>query len=236
MFIINAWNWLLDAASSWNLLAITIRLLFALAVGLIIGIDRERKRRVAGIKTHILVCLGSALVMITSQYMMLTFGEVAADVSRMGAQVISGVGFLGVGTIIVTGRNQVKGLTTAASIWVCACVGLAAGIGFIEGVVIVLILLVFTLKVLGKLDTIVRKTGREVDLYIEFTDNKALLQFCDKVKEDGHQVVKMQIGKWDGENDYPNALFSIRTKDRDRASKLAVELRRLKYVKSIEEL
>ncbi len=116
MFIINAWNWLLDAASSWNLLAITIRLLFALFVGLIIGIDRERKRRVAGIKTHILVCLGSALVMITSQYMMLTFGEVAADVSRMGAQVISGVGFLGVGTIIVTGRNQVKGLTTAASI------------------------------------------------------------------------------------------------------------------------
>lgn len=235
MFIINAWNWLLNAASSWNLLAITIRLLFALLVGLIVGIDRERKRRVAGIKTHILVCLGSALVMITSQYMMVKFGDMA-DISRMGAQVISGVGFLGVGTIIVTGRNQVRGLTTAASIWVCACVGLAAGIGFIEGVVITLILLVLTLKVLGKLDTIVRKTGREVDLYIEFTDNKALLQFCDKVKEDGHQVVKMQIGKWDGENDYPNALFSIRTKDRDRASKLAVELRRLKYVKSIEEL
>ena len=128
MFIVDAWNWLLDAASSWSLLAITIRLLFALVVGLIIGIDRERKRRVAGIKTHILVCLGSALVMITSQYMMVEFGDMA-DISRMGAQVISGVGFLGVGTIIVTGRNQVKGLTTAASIWVCACVGLAADRG-----------------------------------------------------------------------------------------------------------
>ena len=235
MFLINAWNWLLDMASSWNLLAITIRLLFALTVGLIIGIDRERKRRVAGIKTHILVCLGSALVMITSQYMMIEFGEIA-DISRMGAQVISGVGFLGVGTIIVTGRNQVKGLTTAASIWVCACVGLAAGIGFIAGVVIVLILLVLTLKVLGKLDTVVRKSGKEVDLYIEFVDNKALLNFCDKIKTDGHHITKMQIGKWDGENDYPNALFSIRTKDRDHASKLAVELRRLKYVKVVEEL
>ena len=235
MFIVNAWNWLLDAASSWSLLAIAIRLLFALIVGLIIGIDRERKRRVAGIKTHILVCLGSALVMITSQYMMEAFGDVA-DISRMGAQVISGVGFLGVGTIIVTGRNQVKGLTTAASIWVCACVGLAAGIGFIEGVIIVLVLLVFTLKVLGKLDTLVRKGAKEVDLYIEFVDNKSLLTFCDKIKADGHTIVKMQIGKWDGEHDLPNALFSIRTKDRDQVARLAVELRRLKYVKSVEEL
>jgi len=235
MFIVDAWNWLLDAASSWSLLAITIRLLFALVVGLIIGIDRERKRRVAGIKTHILVCLGSALVMITSQYMMVEFGDMA-DISRMGAQVISGVGFLGVGTIIVTGRNQVKGLTTAASIWVCACVGLAAGIGFIEGVVITLLLLVFTLKVLGKLDTIVRKGAKEVDLYIEFVDNKGLLSFCDKMKTDGHKIVKMQIGKCESENDFPNALFSIRTKDRDHIAKLAVELRRLKYVKSVEEL
>lgn len=235
MFIVNAWNWLLDAASSWSLLAVTIRLLFALIVGLIVGIDRERKRRVAGIKTHILVCLGAALVMITSQYMMVEFGDMA-DISRMGAQVISGVGFLGVGTIIVTGRNQVKGLTTAASIWVCACVGLAAGIGFIEGVIIVLILLIFTLKVLGKLDTLVRKGAKEVDLYIEFIDNKSLLSFCDKMKEEGHKIVKMQIGKCESENDLPNALFSIRTKDRDHASKLAVELRRLKYVKSVEEL
>ncbi len=235
MFIINAWNWLLDAASTWSLLAVTIRLLFALVVGLIVGIDRERKRRVAGIKTHILVCLGSALVMITSQYMMVEFGDMA-DISRMGAQVISGVGFLGVGTIIVTGRNQVKGLTTAASIWVCACVGLAAGIGFIEGVIIVLVLLVFTLKVLGRLDTLVRKGAKEVDLYIEFVDNKGLLTFCDKIKADGHHIVKMQIGRCDGENDFPNALFSIRTKDRDHVAKLAVELRRLKYVKSVEEL
>jgi len=235
MFILDAWNWLLDTCSSWSLLAIAIRLLFALVVGLIVGIDRERKRRVAGIKTHILVCLGSALVMITSQYMMVEFGDMA-DISRMGAQVISGVGFLGVGTIIVTGRNQVRGLTTAASIWVCACVGLAAGIGFIEGVVIVLILLVLTLKVLGKLDTIVRKGAKEVDLYIEFIDNKGLLSFCDKMKTDGHRIVKMQLGKCDNENELPNAIFSIRTKDRDHVSKLAVELRRLKYVKSVEEL
>jgi hypothetical protein len=100
----------------------------------------------------------------------------------------------------------------------------------------VLFLRVLTLKVLVKLDTVVRKSGREVDLYIEFVDNKSLLSFCDKVKADGHTIVKMQIGKWDGEHDYPNALFSIRTKDRDHIAKLPVEIRRLKYVKSVEEL
>ena len=235
MFIVNGWKWLVDLTASWSIAAVAVRLLLALIVGLVVGIDRERKRRVAGIKTHILVCLGSALVMITSQYMMVRFGDMA-DISRMGAQVISGVGFLGVGTIIVTGRNQVRGLTTAASIWVCACVGLAAGIGFVEGVLIVLVLLVLTLKVLGKLDTIVRKGAKEVDLYIEFVDNKGILNFCDKMKADGHKIVKMQIGKCENENDLPNALFSIRTKDRDHVAKLAVELRRLKYVKSVEEL
>ena len=235
MFIVNAWNWLLDTASSWSVLAVAIRLFFALIVGLIIGIDRERKRRVAGIKTHILVCLGSALVMITSQYMMVEFGDMA-DISRMGAQVISGVGFLGVGTIIVTGRNQVKGLTTAASIWVCACVGLAAGIGFIEGVVITLLLLVFTLKVLGRLDTLVQKSAKEVDLYIDFKDNKGVLLFCEKMKKDGYRIVKMQIGKCENENDPPNILVSVRTKDRDQVARLAVELRRMSYIKAVEEL
>ena len=104
------------------------------------------------------------------------------------------------------------------------------------GVLIILLLLVFTLKLIGKLDTVVRKGARELDFYIEFFDNKGLLMFCDKIKADGHRIVKMQIGKCDGENDFPNALFSIRTKDKDHVAKLAVEMRRLKYVKSVEEL
>ena len=102
MFILDAWNWLVETTASWSALGILIRLLLALSVGLVIGIDREMKRRVAGIKTHILVCLGAALVMVTSQYMMMNF-ENSGDPARLGAQVISGVGFLGVGTIIVTG-------------------------------------------------------------------------------------------------------------------------------------
>ncbi len=234
MFIIDAWKWLVDTTASWSTLGILIRLLLALSVGLVIGIDRERKRRVAGIKTHILVCLGAALVMITSQYMSVNF-ENGGDPARLGAQVISGVGFLGVGTIIVTGRNQVRGLTTAASIWVCACVGLAAGVGFIEGVLATLLLLVFTLKVIGKLDTIIHRRSKAFDLYIEFKNNKGLTQFSEKMKADDVKLISMQVGKGETEEDGPNAIVSVRLHERER-EKFVESLRREKYIKLIEQL
>ena len=234
MFIVNIWNWIVHTCEGFSMLSITIRLLLAMGVGLVIGIDREMKRRVAGIKTHILVCVGAAMVMITSQYMLTQFGT--GDPARLGAQVISGVGFLGVGTIIVTGRNQVRGLTTAASIWACACLGLAAGIGFIEGVIVALVCIVFTLKVLGKLDKVVQKRAREIDFYIEFENNEGLNQFSEKMKEDGHRIVRIQIGKCEGEGEYPNALVNIRVKDRDRMNVFFAEIRHLTYVRFVEEL
>jgi putative Mg2+ transporter-C (MgtC) family protein len=142
MFIIDAWKWLVDTTASWSTLGILIRLLLALSVGLVIGIDRERKRRVAGIKTHILVCLGAALVMITSQYMSVNF-ENGGDPARLGAQVISGVGFLGAGTIMKS-KASIKGITTAASIWAVACVGLACGAGFYVGALVATIFIIGT--------------------------------------------------------------------------------------------
>jgi putative Mg2+ transporter-C (MgtC) family protein len=234
MFIVNIWNWIVHTCEGFSMLSITIRLLLAMGVGLVIGIDREMKRRVAGIKTHILVCVGAAMVMITSQYMLTQFGT--GDPARLGAQVISGVGFLGVGTIIVTGRNQVRGLTTAASIWACACLGLAAGIGFIEGVIVALVCIVFTLKVLGKLDKVVQKRAREIDFYIEFENNEGLNKFSEKMKEDGNRIVRIQIGKCEGEGEYPNALVNIRVKDRDRMNVFFAEIRHLTYVRFVEEL
>ena len=142
----------MSAAEGWSTTAMVIRMVSALIIGTVIGIDRALKRRGAGIKTHTLVCLGAALVMMTGQYIKMNF-EGNMDIARMGAQVISGVGFLGVGTIIVTGKNQIRGLTTAAGLWACACLGLAVGIGFVKGAFITLILVMITLKFLTKLDT-----------------------------------------------------------------------------------
>ncbi len=234
MFIIKAWNWLVDTMADWSTLSIFMRLCLSLIVGLIIGIDREMKRRVAGIKTHILVCLGATIVMITSQYMALELGS-SGDMGRLGAQVISGVGFLGVGTIIVTGRNQVRGLTTAASIWVCACMGLASGIGFVEGVLITLVMLIFTLKVLGRLDKIVHYKAKTFDLYIEFTDNKGLTKFIQRMENDKIKMTMTQIGKGETEEDGPNAIVAIKLLEKER-EKFMTSLQRERYIKLIQQL
>lgn len=116
-----------------NLASVCLRIVLSLIIGGILGLERGRKNRPAGFRTYILVCLGSTLVMMTNQYVYQVFGT--SDPTRMGAQVVSGIGFLGAGTIIVTGRQQIKGITTAAGMWTSACCGLAIGIGFYEGAI-----------------------------------------------------------------------------------------------------
>ena len=120
--------------SEWTWQNIFVRILSALVLGIVIGIDRGVKRRGGGARTTITVCLGAAMVMLMEQYLEALYPE-RLDISRIAAQVISGVGFLGAGSILVSG-HQIKGLTSAASIWTCACIGLAVGIGFLDGAVI----------------------------------------------------------------------------------------------------
>ena len=109
-------------------LAILLRILAAVVIGGLIGLERGMKNRPAGLRTYMLVCVGACVVMLTNQYIFQT--SATGDPTRMAAQVVSGIGFLGAGTIIVTRRNQIKGLTTAAGLWASAGVGLALGIGF----------------------------------------------------------------------------------------------------------
>ena len=104
-----------------------IKLLLATLCGGLVGLEREMKGRPAGLKTFSLVCVGATLAMITNEYIYVTLAHGSGDSARMAAQVISGIGFLGAGTIIVTGQSQVRGLTTAAALWVTASVGIAIG-------------------------------------------------------------------------------------------------------------
>lgn len=230
------WKEMLEIAQGWSLEALIIRMFWAMLVGTLIGIDREMKNRSAGIKTHVLVCIGAALVMMTSQYIQVAFPEVKADLNRIGAQVISGVGFLGVGTIIVTGKNQVRGLTTAAGLWACACCGLAVGIGFIDGTVIALIFIMFTLKVLNLLDVRIHKNAKILDIYLEFENNKAVRQFTEdmhglEVKISGFELAKSQI-KGEG----PSAIISLSVDDRKLRPVMLDTLRAMEYIRYAEEL
>ena len=120
---------LFDGFRSVTIWSVALRMALAVLCGGIIGIEREYKRRPAGFRTHILICLGAAMTTLTSQYLYLVLGYYT-DMARLGAQVVAGIGFIGAGTIIVTRRQRVKGLTTAAGLWAAAIIGLALGGGF----------------------------------------------------------------------------------------------------------
>lgn len=151
-------------------LEIILRLLLAGLLGGLIGYEREHTNRPAGFRTHILVCVGSALVMVTSEFIFSRYSGVSnIDPARLGAQVISGIGFLGAGTIIRDGFN-VRGLTTAASLWAVSCVGIAAGIGFYSGAVAATVLIFLTLITLKKAEKLFSKKNRYRTFIVE-TDN-----------------------------------------------------------------
>lgn len=153
-----------------NVASVLLRLTVAMLFGGFIGLERERKRRPAGFRTYMLVCLGAALTMLLSQYesYMVTHAwhETAmeiglrTDVSRFGAQVINGIGFLGAGTIIVTGKQEVKGLTTAAGLWASACMGLAIGAGFYECVLLGFLLILLTNRLLPFVEDAIIESAR----------------------------------------------------------------------------
>lgn len=230
------WDSFADIFRDWSNIAILLRLLFALAVGTIVGIDRGLKRRGAGVKTHVMVCLGSALVMITSEYMAIHFNQ-KVDMARLGAQVISGVGFLGVGTILVTGKNQVRGLTTAAGLWVCACIGLAAGIGFVEGALITFLLVMATFRVLAKLDVIVRRFSKIFDLYLEFDTNRNVSCFLKEMRKRGIKTEVLGISKEKNPEKITTAIVSVEINKREKGHiNLIDEIRELDFVKYVEEL
>ena len=227
-------NEFLIMMKGWSILSIALRLIFSVITGIIIRTDRAMKRRGAGIKTHVLVCLGSALVMITGQFIQLNY-EGTMDVARLGAQVINGVGFLGVGTIIVTGRNQVRGLTTAAGLWACACIGLAIGIGFIDGAIIAVVLAMFTFKVLNQVDGWIHKYAKIFDLYIEFPNNKSVSEFVNELHGRNIKISNFELGKSKIKGEGPNALICIEVKERGQRDKILHEIRSMNCVRYLEE-
>ena len=161
-----------------NFVSVMFRLILAMVCGGMIGLERGRKRRPAGFRTYMLVCLGAALTMLLSQYefamVMGPWNGIAqelgmkTDVSRFGAQVINGIGFLGAGTILVTGRQEVKGLTTAAGLWASACMGLAIGAGFYECVVLCTVLIFLCMRFLPAFENYLVEKARFINIYVEF--------------------------------------------------------------------
>lgn len=197
-----------DGLTAWTPGNVLLRMAAALVLGSLIGIDRGAKKRGGGARTDAVVCLGAAMVMITAQYLDQVYpGE--TDISRMASQVISGVGFLGAGSIIVSG-HQVKGLTSAASIWICACIGLAAGIGFVDGAFLAAVLLLGGLHVIPLIEERVYRHSRYVRLYVEANDSKTMSVLLYRLKEDGCKIDMFDLDKSKPEGGYYTIMLTVR--------------------------
>lgn len=230
-----------------NFASVALRLTLAMFFGGFIGMERERKRRPAGFRTYMLVCLGAALTMLLSQYEMFMLNTawaekvaeigIRTDVSRFGAQVINGIGFLGAGTIIVTGRQEVKGLTTAAGLWASACMGLAIGAGFYECVILAFVMISLSIRMLPQLETYMIERARNMNLYVEFETLDDVGVILGQIKSTGAQIYEVDIDRGVEENHrYPSAIFSIRLNNGIYHEEMLTAISEVDHVITIDEI
>lgn len=225
-----------DSLRNVSMLSITVRMLLSVICGGAIGIERGYKRRPAGFRTHILICLGAAMTTLTSQFLYLEM-HYYTDMARLGAQVVAGIGFIGAGTIIVTQRQRVKGLTTAAGLWVAAIIGLSLGAGFYEGGLIVTALLLFAELVFSKLEYRILNNVPELNLYMEYTDKNCLESILKLFRNRNLKVLNMEITRSSSsEKHNACAIFSIRLNKNTTGEQLIGFMSATKGVISVEEL
>lgn len=182
----------LDWTINFHDLGISVfKIALALFCAGVIGLERGRKKRPAGFRTYMVVCVGATLVMMTNEYLCEVYGT--GDVARLGAQVINGIGFLGAGTIITTGHNRVKGLTTAAGLWTSACIGLAIGSGYYEGAILGTFAIVIIMVVLHSLDRRLTNNTKAIILYVEFTKMSVMRKLVGFARENDIKVEDVEI-------------------------------------------
>ena len=173
--------------------AVLFKLIIATVLSGIIGLERGSQRQNAGFRTYILVCIGACIAMMTDQYIV-EFVSSRADPARLGAQVITGVGFLGAGTIVLAGRHVV-GLTTAAGLWASACLGLAVGIGYYSAAFIAAVLILIVLAFLPKLEDKILRESKVYPFHIELDDARKYMDYIATLKKAGINVRKNTISK-----------------------------------------
>ena len=183
----------LEYLQSFNHVTVFIRVFLACVAGFALGVERGKHGRVAGMRTHILVCTGSALTILVGIFVVGTLG-VGSDATRIAAQKISGIGFLGVGTIMVRGKSQVIGLTTAAGLWAAAAIGLSFGAGFYEGGVLGTITVLLVNMLLPKLEYRYKLSRVSYVFYVEIASVYDVQKFVDSL-EKNYPIQEVEITK-----------------------------------------
>ena len=232
----------------FNFVTVVLRLLLAFLSGTIIGYGRARKRRSAGLRTFMLTSIGAALTVLlaTYEYEMLCgpWASVAEqvgmkfDASRYSAQVISGIGFLAAGTIISIGHNQVSGLSTASGLFASVCMGIAAGAGFYECVIVVLVILVVVLDILWPLEPAFKRRLRNITMFVEFNALEDLNEIADKIRSRKGRIYDIEIERTRRDrNNYPSAILVVKmSREKPSHSGMLSSIAELDCVRTIHEL
>lgn len=226
----------------WNTVSVLVRLAVAMVCGGLIGMERASKRRAAGFRTYMVVCLGATLAMLLNQYIDHMLVEVwqisqTTDAARLGAQVINGIGFLGAGTIIVTGTQQVKGLTTAAGLWASACMGLAIGAGFFEAALVACVMIVVIITLFGHVEGLIVKHSRNMNLLVQFETLNDVSVVIEKIKAGENHVYDVELNRGkESDGEYPSAIFSIKLAKHVSHASVMMSIAGVDSVRSIVEL
>jgi len=177
----------------FTLSSVSARLVLATLLGSFVGMERAHKRYAAGIRTFALVCLGSALATIMGLYFA-ELSPIETDAGRIPAQILSGIGFLGAGTIIVTERKQIKGLTTAADLWVTATMGMAIGAGFVGAGLVCFLLIFVTTYCMHYMAMYIERHTKTIEIYVELS-RLGVEDFLNYIKSKGYIITSMERRK-----------------------------------------
>ena len=229
--------------------SVVLRLVLAALAGGLIGAGRSRKQRAAGICTHMLTSIGAAMTILIGMYdyemlhgqwadIVAIVGE-RIDVTRYAAQVISGIGFLAAGTIITVAHQQKEGLTTATGLFASVCMGMAAGAGFYEVVVISVFLIIFILDLMPPEEMTFKRRVRGMTVFVEFTAMEDVSYISKVIRARNSQIyeIDMERTHGDGVNKHPSAIFTMKLgKNNASHSEMLSSIAKLPCVYSIQEL
>ncbi|HBC99647.1 MAG TPA: magnesium transporter MgtC [Lachnoclostridium sp.] len=213
-----------------NLISISVRILMSMICGGLIGIERGRSNQPAGMRTYMLVCMGAAVVMMTGQYMYDHFQT--GDPARLGAQVISGIGFLGAGSIITFGKTKIKGLTTAAGLWTAACIGLSIGIGFYIAGIISTLAVSLIMTQFKKLEYRLIIDDVWLSVYMEMDDTAKMADIAREIAGVGLEIDEVQIGN--KRKGFQKAVINLKNTEhrgRDEVLKYLENMESIQFVK-----
>ena len=230
----------------FNFVSVVVRLLLAMTSGALIGYGRAKKERNAGLRTYMLISIGSALTLLISLYENEMLNGAWApvveavgmkfDATRFGAQVLAGIGFLAAGTIIASAHQQISGLTSAIGLFAAAVLGIASGAAFFECVIPAIVIIIFSMEVLQPLEVLYKRHLRNITITVKYINSTDLDMIKRTIEEQGAHLFEIDLEEEDEDN-YPSAIFSMKmSKERSSHSEMLSSIVELPCVLSLHEL